>query len=112
MAAKTLHLKIEQGATFGAIITLQQPGGAPVDLSGFIARSQMRQSADSSTAAANFTMVILSPLNAGRISMALPAQETALISAGRYVYDVEIESGGVVDRVLEGIVTVSGGVTR
>jgi hypothetical protein len=44
----------------------------------------------------------------GYISLTMTANTTANITAGRYVYDVEVTSNtGIVTRVKEGIVTVT-----
>ena len=43
----------------------------------------------------------------------MTANATANVVAGRYVYDVElVDGGGVVTRLLEGIVTVTPQVTK
>jgi hypothetical protein len=55
----------------------------------------------------------ISLTNAGVITVSLTATETAALAAGRYVYDLEmVSSGGLVTRLLEGVVTVSPEVTR
>ena len=48
----------------------------------------------------------------GRIEVTLDATTTAAIAAGRYSYDLVLESsGGVVTRLLEGKFVVTGAVT-
>ena len=48
----------------------------------------------------------------GRIEVTLDATTTAAIAAGRYSYDLVLESsGGVVTRMLEGKFVVTGAVT-
>ena len=50
--------------------------------------------------------------SAGRIEVTLSAAVTGAISAGRYSYDLVLESsGGVVTRLLEGKFVVTGAVT-
>jgi hypothetical protein len=45
--------------------------------------------------------------------MSMSAANTANLTAGRYVYDVEIDDGnGEVTRIFEGIITVLPNVTR
>ena len=47
------------------------------------------------------------------VEISLTPEQTSALKAGRYVYDVEISSGGgVKTRVVEGIVTVNPGITR
>lgn len=47
----------------------------------------------------------------GRVIVTIPAGITAGIAAGRYVYDLVLNSGTVVTRILEGRFTVTGAVT-
>ena len=45
--------------------------------------------------------------------LSMSANTTNSIAAGRYVYDCELtDSNGIVSRLVEGIVTVTPGVTR
>ena len=47
----------------------------------------------------------------GRITVTLSAATTAAISASRYSYDLVVDSGSVVTRILEGKFIVTGAVT-
>ena len=47
----------------------------------------------------------------GRITVTISASVTGAISAGRYSYDLVLNSGGTVTRVLEGKFVVTGAVT-
>ncbi len=76
-----------------------------------IARSQMRKSYYSSSKS-SFNVTVSTP-NIGEITMAMTAANTANLTPGRYVYDVEIDDGaGEVTRIFEGIITVLPNVTR
>jgi hypothetical protein len=109
--ADFVELQIESGATFITEIVVREGDGTSKNLVSYSARSQMRKSYYSSTAT-NFTIELTDAAN-GVISMGISAANTANISPGRYVYDVEIDNGqGVVTRIFEGIVTVSPNVTR
>lgn len=109
--ADFVELQIESGATFSTEIIVRESTGTSKNLVNYSARSQMRKSYYSSTAT-NFNIEISDAAN-GVISMGITAANTANISAGRYVYDVEIENNqGVVTRIFEGIVTVLPNVTR
>lgn len=109
--AEFVEFQMDAGSTFYNEITVNDGTGQPKDLTDYTVRAQMRKSYYS-TSAINFEMNILdAPF--GIISMQLPAQTTSEIRAGRYVYDVEIESeNGIVTRIFEGIVTVLPNVTR
>ena len=109
--ADFVELLIEAGANFNTVITVNESDGSVKNLSSYTARSQIRKSYYSTTAV-DFTVTIDDPLN-GIIRMQMPAATTANIRAGRYVYDVEIESAsGDVERIFEGIATVTPNVTR
>jgi hypothetical protein len=54
--------------------------------------------------------MVLSPTD-GRINVTVPASVTADIASGRYSYDLVLDSGGTVTRILEGKFVVTGAVT-
>ena len=116
MSAGTLDLFVEQGATFSYTLTLTDSAGAPVNLTGYTARMQMRRSVQSpdiliSLTTANGRLVI-TPLT-GVITMTISATDTAALNFQSAVYDLEIESaGGIVTRLIEGKVRLSLEVTR
>ena len=104
-------LTVDQGATFNAQIDITDDSGNAQNLTGYSVAGQIRKTYDSTT----FTAFSASVSNAtgGTITISLTATQTNALAAGRYVYDVEITSGGgVVTRVLEGQVEVTPGVTR
>ena len=112
MPAGYSELFLEQGADFNTTITLDDVSGAPMNLVGYMAASQMRKSYYSSNSSATFS-IITGGAN-GTITMNMTSANTANIYAGRYVYDVYITSSGGSNRVrvLEGIVNVLPQVTK
>lgn len=109
--AEFVELQIDSGATFSTEITVNDANGFPLNLSDYSARSQMRKSYYS-TISYPFDVTIVDANN-GIIQMDMSAANTSNIRAGRYVYDVEIESpSGVISRIFEGIVTILPNVTR
>ena len=110
MATKD-NITIDQGTTFSKLITLYNvEDDSLVDLSGYTGSSQMRKHYSSSNSQ-SFT-VSLGGVS-GTITMSLTSTQTANLTAGRYVYDVElVSSSNVVSRIVEGIVTVTPEVTR
>ena len=110
MATKA-NLVIDQGATFSATITMSDEYGNLIDLSGFTGRSQMRKHYTSVSYVA-FSVVL--DTAESNITLTLTDGQTANLSSGRYVYDVEIldSSSNSVSRIVEGIVTVTPNVTR
>lgn len=109
MATKA-NLVIDQGASYSTTIDMLDENGAAIDLSNYTGAAQLRKHYTSTTAT-SFTIALGGA--DGTLTISLTANATANLTAGRYVYDVELTSNtGVVSRVLEGIVTVTPNVTR
>jgi hypothetical protein len=110
MAARA-DMVVDQGANFETVVTVTDSNGDKIDLTNYTAAGQIRKHHTSSNATASFT--ITNGTTAGTLTLALNHANTAAISSGRYVYDVEILSAAnVKTRVVEGIVTVTPEVTR
>ena len=108
MAIKA-NLLIDQGATFSTRLSITNGSGQNIDLTGYSAAGQIRKHYSSSNAV-NFTASLNS---AGYLTLGLSSNTTASMTAGRYVYDVElVDNVGRVSRIVEGIITVSPNVTR
>jgi len=117
MAAATVNMTIEQGATWSQ--QLQWKTGDPataVNLTGYSARMMLRSIVTSSTVALSLSSPssgIAITAGTGTFTLSATATTTAALTPGRYVYDLEaVSSGGQVTRVCEGVVTVSAEVTR
>ena len=109
MAIKA-NLFIDQGATYATKLVLNDPNGAPVDLTGYSAAGQIRKHYTSSNAV-SFSVSLNA--NTGSVVLSLTANNTSSLAAGRYVYDVEMtDTAGRISRIIEGTVTVSPNVTR
>lgn len=115
-AIASTDLTIAQGATYSQVINWKTGSPAAfVNTAGYTARMQLRTSysAASVTLELTTTNSRISLTNAGVITLSLTATETAALTAGRYVFDLElVSSGGQVTRLLEGICTVTPEVTR
>ena len=109
-----LDLDCWQGANFDYSLTWTV-GGSAVNLTGYSARMQVRQYAESTAVTLSFvngTGITLGG-TAGTIALAAVATATSAIDAGQYVYDLELVSGaGYVTRLVEGTFTVVAEVTR
>jgi hypothetical protein len=109
MATKA-NLFIDQGATYKTVLTLTDEDGEILDLTSSNATSQIRKSYSSSLTV-QFTTAI--NVSAGEIALSLTANQTGNITAGRYVYDVELtDAANSITRIVEGIVTINPQVTR
>lgn len=109
MATKA-NLVVDQGSTFSADLSLKDENGDPLLLSGYTANSQIRKWYTSLNPTATFTATINT--FSAVVTLSLTANQTSSITAGRYVYDVEISDGSSISRIVEGIVTVTPQVTR
>jgi len=111
--AQIKNLYIDQGSSFAAIIEVNKlVGYETYDLTNTFVYAQIKKSAESINLTANFHATIIP--TTGQIIIYLTPQETALIHAGRYEYNVLIEdkNKNTVIRIIEGIVTINPGVTQ
>ena len=110
---------IFQGATFNQTLFYEtgEPS-APVDLSGFTAKMQIRSKPESkavilelSTAVGNGRIILNE--STGSIRLFISASDTATLSVcDKDVYDLELYNGAVTTRILQGNVIISPEVTR
>jgi len=105
------NLFIDQGTDFSVTVDVTDSAGEILDLDGYSASAQIRKTYSSSTVSASFSTSIAEA--AGQVTLSLTDTQTSGLVAGRYVYDLNIESsGGVKTRVIEGQAIVTPGVTR
>lgn len=112
--AADFDFELDQGADLVIPIELYDAEDKQMDLSGFTARMQIRASAGSGKVSDELTTENgrLS-IEGGTITARWPNAVTTAMSAGRYVYDLEIVSAdGLVARVLEGNFILHREVTR
>ena len=107
---QTVNLVIDQGCTFEKVITAQNSTSGNVTISSGTAAAKMRQSYYSSNNITTLTTAIAG----SNVTISLTATQTAAVSSGNYVYDVEYtQSGGtIVERLAEGIITLSAEATK
>ena len=112
----SFDLTINQGATFELTVTWKDSAGTAINLTGYSARMQVRETYSSSTSIVSLTSGAGITLGgaAGTIAIVVSATTTAALTAPfSGVYDLELVSaGGVVTRLLQGAATVSPEVTR
>lgn len=108
MATKA-NIKIDQGTDFitGIDITGEE---FAVNLEGYTGASHIRKYYTSESFVP-FDVTINTLTNV--IYLGLDADTSNEMEPGRYVYDVELtDASGVISRILEGLVTITPGVTR
>jgi hypothetical protein len=107
------NLVCDQATTFNFQFQIKNDS-TPWDLTGYSGTMTVRPFVGASTttvvaSTANGAMVLTALT--GRINVTLSAATTAAISAGRYSYDLVLDSGAEVTRILEGKFIVTGAVT-
>lgn len=103
-------LQVDQHASFSRVIRINAANGAAQNLVNYTANTQLRKSYYSNTS--NTMLTTITDGANGQITLSMTGAETGNLTPGRYVYDVLITSGGLTQRILEGIVVVNPGVTR
>ena len=110
--AAYVEITIEQGANLTSTVNVNDTQGDAINLSTYSASAQLRKSYYSSSAN-TLTATITGNAN-GQITLSMTASNTALLTPGRYVYDLKITNStdNSVTRVIEGTATVLPSVTR
>ena len=107
--AQKVNIVVDQGTTFNTSFTFTDDADNPIDFTSYTAASQMRKSYSSSTSHA-FDVGLTS---SGIITLGMSSNTTTQITAGRYLYDLEVtDMNGIRSRLVEGIVTVTPEITR
>lgn len=110
MSAGKYNIFIEQGSDFSLQLTVQE-GGSAKNLSGYSVRGQLRTTIDAANAAATFTGTVVNA-SSGILTVSLPFGTTAALNPGLYNYDIELFTSGSVQKLLKGVATVTGEVTK
>jgi hypothetical protein len=113
MSAK-YNITCEQGATFTFQFTVKT-GDTPWNLTGYSATMTIRPFVGSPVTAVSATTVngkIVIVGATGQVTVTLDDTTTADLVASRYAYDLILDSGSVVTRLLEGKFVVTPSVTQ
>tara|TARA_B100001179_G_C18230540_1_gene249789 strand:- start:128 stop:472 length:345 start_codon:yes stop_codon:yes gene_type:complete len=102
---QTVNLVLDQGCTFEKVITAQNSTSGNVTISSGTCAAKMRQSYYSSNNITTLTTAVAG----SNCTISLTATQTAAVSPGNYVYDVEYTQSDTttIERVAEGIITIS-----
>ena len=117
MSAGYHHFIIEQGATFGQTLTLKDSSDTLINLTGYAsAEMDLRETPESSAVVATLTTAnsrITLGGSAGTVTLSISATDTANLTAGDGVYDLEIVDGNSrVYRILEGTYSIRRNISR
>ena len=125
MAAGKYNIVIEQGATYQIELQYKDSNNTPIDLTGYSGRMQIRPSIGSPTSYLYLSSSLqpdrtglnfsgsngTTPPSSGSIGIFISATTSSLFTFTNGVYDLEIQSGSIVTRLLQGNVQVSKEVT-
>lgn len=116
MAAGKLDLIIEKGATFRKTLYYKDKTKVAIDLTGYTARMQIRETPQASTFIAELTTEnggITLTANEGKIELYISDTATAAISVSSGNYDLElITAGADVIKLVRGHVSIIEEITR
>ena len=127
MAAGRYSFVIEQGATTNIQINWTDSSGSAIDLTGYQARMQIRPGVESSDVFLSLSSSLqgacntginlsgsngITPLQSGSLAIYISAYSSSLLNFNEAYYDLELEKGCEVTRLLEGKVKLSKNVTR
>jgi hypothetical protein len=105
MAVAAVNIVIEQGTDYQEVFTVNNPDGSPLDLTGHVGVAKIRKFPESITST-SFNVGIVSAT--GQVVVSLANTVTEDLKAGRYYYDVIIESSvGKKTKVVDGMVIVN-----
>ncbi len=106
---QTLNFVLDQGCTFSKVVVAKDSASVNVAISSGTATAKMRQSYHSANNIYSFTAGIAG----SNVTISMTSTQTSAIPAGNYVYDIEYtQSGGDIERVVEGLITVSPEATK
>lgn len=107
------EFNIGQGETFKILATLEnaQTGGY-LDISEYTFAGQVRENYTTDDIAATFSVNKLTPFVSGNITVELTPEQTSAFNQRKYVYDVNMTSGSITRRILEGYFVVRPTATR
>lgn len=111
--AELTELSIGQGETFKILITIQNNSSSvPLDITDYAFSGQIRENYTTDDIAATFNFTKITPNNSGSFYIELTPVQTSELNQRKYVYDINMTSGSISRRILEGAFTVRPTATR
>lgn len=110
--ARIYPIEIDQGTAFALKLGIEsEVDGSKIDITDWTFAGSIRDTYNAATASAEFTMAIITPTS-GSVQAQLPTSRTNSLVPGNKVYDIEMTSGSVTLRLLEGPAKVTPQVTQ
>ncbi len=108
--ATITNYNIDQGSDWSTVVTAKDTSGTVIDLSNYTITSHMRKNYTSTASAAISGTTLVA--SAGTLTLNLTSAVSAEMKSGYYYYDVEVTSGSVITRILEGKIHLRPEVTK
>ncbi len=107
------EFNIGQGETFKILATLENADtGGYLDVTNYTFVGQVRENYTTDDIAASFTVTKIVPFVSGNITIELTPEQTAAFNQRKYVYDINMTSGSITRRILEGYFVIRPTATR
>ena len=109
MASAKFNIVIAQGANFTETFQSTESNGSASNLAGYTASASLKKRFEAKTST-SFAVTVTG--STGEVGIAMTPGKTSSLSHGRYFYDVVLTSPtGTKSRLVEGMVTVTPGIT-
>lgn len=107
------EFNIGQGETFKILATLENAeSGGSLNITDYTFVGQVRENYSTDEVAAAFSINKISPFTSGNITVELTPEQTAAFNQRKYVYDINMTSGSITRRIIEGYFVVRPTATR
>ena len=105
--SKLYHIEVERGGTLQISLTLKNPDGTAIDLTGCTASAAFAKAFDAAIAG-SFDIAFGPDRTTGKLEASISKETTAGLDAGSYVYDLRIVfPSGAAKHYLKGNLTVN-----
>lgn len=104
-------LVVTRGDTLTVNVVMTTDGTTPINITGRVYTSQVRQFPDDPTTSGSFVCTITDGA-AGELQLVMAASTTAAMDSGNYYWDLQENASGVISTVLAGAFVVLADVTR
>ena len=108
--ATITNYNIDQGSDWSTEVTAKDSAGAVIDLSNHTITSHIRKNYTSTASIAISADALVPP--EGTLILNLTSAVSAAMKSGYYYYDVEVTTGSIVTRILEGKIHLRPEVTK
>ena len=111
--ADITEFNIGQGETFKVLASVENVDqGGYLNITNYSFAGQVRENDNTDEIAASFTITKLAPNASGSFFLELTPAQTSTFTQRKYVYDVNMTSGSITRRILEGYFVVRPASTR